>query len=250
MADSENSTSLSGVTRRKLLTGATMATLSLPFHDNSPAAAETVNARSSDEVLLLWHGWKAAYLNTAALCRTQQRLASRLINRVGFPCAEVHLPDEDVTITVHDLEQIEELFGDDPSWAGARAKAEADLAAYRARWNDADKDLGYSAAKQAEEDAANHEQDLFDTLTHTPATSLAGIAGKLDAVLREGESWEDCSDFPWPQIRSALVDLVRISQTTQPGTFVPGSDRNGPYLRRHRNGCCFQVRKGPSVSGS
>jgi hypothetical protein len=72
---------------------------------------------------------------------------------------------------------------------------------------------------------------------------LVGIASK-------GERWEDCSDFPWPPIRSALVDLVRIGQAMQPGTFIAGSDRNGAYLRRHRNGCCFQACKGPSVSGN
>ncbi|MER9614281.1 hypothetical protein [Mesorhizobium sp. M0207] len=38
------------------------------------------------------------------------------------------------------------------------------------------------------------------------------MADKLDAVLREGEAWEECSEFPWPQIRSALNDLVRFGK--------------------------------------
>ncbi|WP_420963949.1 hypothetical protein [Brucella sp. IR073] len=38
----------------------------------------------------------------------------------------------------------------------------------------------------------------------------AGVAGKLDAALREGEYFEDCTDFPWPLIRSALGDILRI----------------------------------------
>jgi len=29
-------------------------------------------------------------------------------------------------------------------------------------------------------------------------------------VLRQSEWCEDCPEFPWPQIRSALADLVRI----------------------------------------
>ncbi|WP_163266371.1 hypothetical protein [Chelativorans alearense] len=249
MADSEISTSLSAVTRRRLLAGTTAATVTWPFQNGAAAANASVTT-TTDPALALWHEWRAAYHRTLAACRKQQRLEARLINRVGFPCAEVFLPDEDVTITMHGPEQVEELFGDDPSWAATRAKAHADLAAYQVRWDSVDRELGYSAAKQAEEDAADHEQDLFDTLTHTPAATLAGVAGKLDAVLREGESWEDCSDFPWPQIRSALVDLARLGQAMRPGTFIPGSDRNAPYLRRHRDGCCFQVCRGLDVSGS
>ncbi|WP_265519170.1 hypothetical protein [Nitratireductor luteus] len=250
MDDSDDTTTLPSVTRRTLLTGTIATTATLPLSTAGAAAGALGGKPAFDPALALWNEWKAAYRRALAACRKQQCLESRLINRVGFPCAEVFLPDEDVTVTVHDPEQIEELFGDDPFWVGTRAKAEADLAAYQARWDAADEELGYSAAKQAEQDAADHEQDLFDALTHTPATSLAGIAGKLDAVLREGESWEDCSDFPWPQIRSALVDLVRLGQAMQPGTFIPGSDRDGPYLRRHRDGCCFQVGKGPSGSRS
>ncbi|MER9134645.1 hypothetical protein NKI08_34255, partial [Mesorhizobium sp. M0768] len=58
--------------------------------------------------------------------------------------------------------------------------------------------------------------DLLEAFSTTPATTLAGVAGKLDAVLREGEAWKECSEFSWPQVRSALSDLVRIAQQMMP----------------------------------
>ncbi|WP_265517914.1 hypothetical protein [Nitratireductor luteus] len=248
MDDSDDTTTLSSVTRRRLLTG-TIATMAVwPLQGGAAIAGTLAGNPSFDPALSLWREWKTTYLHTAALCRKQQRLETKLVGRVGFPQAQVHLPDEDVTVTVSWLGDIEELFGDDPALADIRSKAEADLAAHQARWDEADAQIGYSAAKREEQEASDREQNTFDALTHTPATSLSGVAGKLDAILREGESWEDCSDFPWPQVRSALVDVVRIGQALQPGTFMPGGDRKGPYQRRHRDGCCFRVWKAPDGS--
>ncbi|MCT7374724.1 hypothetical protein [Chelativorans salis] len=248
MADSDDTTTLPSVTRRHLLLGTMATTAAWPLQDEAAVAGALADNPSFDPALLLWHQWKDAFRSTAALCRKQQRLETKLIGCVGFPQAEVYLPDEDVTVTVSWLEDIEELFGDDPAVADIRVNAEADLAAHQARWNEADAQIGYSSAKRAEQEASDREQDVFDTLTHTPATSLAGVAGKLDAILREGESWEDCSDFPWPQVRSVLVDVVRIGQMLRPNAFMPGSERKGPYQRRHRDGCCFRVWKAPEGS--
>jgi hypothetical protein len=46
------------------------------------------------------------------------------------------------------------------------------------------------------------------------------VAGKLDTVMREGEAWQECSSsFPWPQIRSARDDLVRLGRRMTPDSF-------------------------------
>ncbi|ESW62694.1 hypothetical protein NKI48_31760 [Mesorhizobium sp. M0644] len=100
--------------------------------------------------------------------------------------------------------------------AALRERAEADFAAHQARWDAAAEETGYTAALRAEREAGDRAEDLLEVISSTPATTLAGIAGKLDAVLREGEAWEECSEFPWPQIRSALNDLVRIAQQMIP----------------------------------
>ncbi len=86
------------------------------------------------------------------------------------------------------------------------------LRAFQTRWNATDAEIGYSVAKEAEERAGEHEQELAEALWVTPARSLAGIACKLDALLREGEWCETCPEFPWPQIRSALTDLMRLAR--------------------------------------
>jgi hypothetical protein len=224
-----------------LLTGTVATAATWPFQNGAAVAGPLAGNSAFDPALVLWHDWQAAYLDTAAQCRRQQRLETQLVETIGFPCEEVYLPDEDATVTVSWHGDIEELFGDDPAFAELRAQAEADLAAHQARWDAEDKRIGYSAARRAELAAADHEQELVEVLMATPATTLAGVAGKLDAVLREGESFEECEEFPWPQIRSALVDLVCIGQALQPGAFMPGSDRRGPYPRRRRDDVCPSV---------
>ncbi|MCH2396469.1 hypothetical protein [Oceanibaculum sp.] len=242
MADSDNTRVFPSVTRRMLLSGTAVATVVLPLADAAAlAAGAPAEGSASDPALALWRDWQAAYLDTAALCRRQQRLETQLVEAIGFPYAEVYLPDEDATVAVSWHGDIEELFGDDPALAELRAQAEADLAAHQARWDAEDKRIGYSAARRAELAAADHEQELVEVLMATPANTLAGVAGKLDAVLREGESVEECTEFPWPQLRSALVDLVGIAQTRLPGAFMPGSDRRGPYPRRRREAVCPSV---------
>lgn len=153
-------------------------------------------------------------------------------------------------MTVFSLDAIEEIFGSDPEMANARAEAEAEFAANEARWHAADQETGYSAAKRAAKEAGDRERDLVEALTATQAISLAGLGAKLDAILHEGESWEDSTDFPWPQIRSALADLVCIGRAMRPDAFMPGSDRKRPYPRKYREGCWVRVSKGPTVSGA
>ncbi|WP_292666064.1 hypothetical protein, partial [Mesorhizobium sp.] len=231
------------VTRRMLLTGGAAITAMLPFQTGSSAAAGAhTRGAAFDPALALWHEWRSAYLRTAALCRRQQELEKLLVEANGFPKAEVILPDEDVSVTVSWPGDLEDLFGDDPGFADLRGRAEADLAVSQARWDDEDRRIGYSAAKREELAAAEREQELVEVLMATPATTLAGVAGKLDAVLREGESAEDCTEFPWPQLRAALADLDRIGQPRQPaGALMPGSGQRAPYPRKRREDVCMSV---------
>lgn len=99
-----------------------------------------------------------------------------------------------------------------PEDAPACAVAEAKFEAHKLRWDMADRDIGYSVTVHAEREAADRASDLLDAIAAMPATSLAGVAAKLDAVLREGNIWEDGSEFPWPHIRSALDDLAHIAR--------------------------------------
>ncbi|MGY2987209.1 hypothetical protein [Bradyrhizobium sp. USDA 4508] len=227
MADSDNSMSLHFVTRRRLLAGTAVAAPALagPFQCKARGAELRDHRCGPDPALSLWGEWKAAALRTEELCRRQQRLETELIQAVGFPKATIRLPGNGEKVTVFSPHAIEDIYGSDPKMADLLAEAETDLAAHQARWDAADEKIGYAAAKQEEEEAGDRKQDLVDALTATQATSLAGIAGKLDVVLHEGETWEECTEFPWPHIRSALCDLVRIGQAMEPDVVMPGSER-------------------------
>jgi hypothetical protein len=177
-------------------------------------------------VVALWRQWQDAHRLTQRLCRRQQGLERQLAETVGFPCVAIQLTDDE-RVTLSSLRAVHEVFRLAPEDTAARARAEAEFAAHQTRWDMADKAVGYSATLQAEREAADQTEDLLEALAATSATSLAGVAAKLDAVLREGTVWEDGSEFPWQQIRSALDDLIRMSPLLHPDQSFPWEARNG-----------------------
>ena len=214
MADSDHSTSLSSVTRRRLLVGTATVSLASASHISGPVSARSpVETRHvPDMAFSLWQEWLTAHEKTTAECRKQQRLETRLVKEIGFPRILVPVPGEPEPVPIFSVEELDDILGCDPETSPLRARAQADLIAHQARWDAADETIGYSQAKHAEEQAAERERQLVERLWAAPAHSLAGVAAKLDAVLAEGEWCEDCPEFPWPQIRGALTDLVRIGR--------------------------------------
>ncbi|RCW23321.1 hypothetical protein DFR48_107193 [Ciceribacter lividus] len=209
MADSDNSTTLPFVTRRKVLAGTSIA---IGAWGSGAFAGDKVTGEASpDPVLTVWRQWQDAHRLTERLCREQQRLERQLVETVGFPFAVIRLSDGE-PVAAYSREAIREVLRLAPEEAAACANAEAEFAARESQWDRADRDIGYSATVRAEREAADRASDLLDAMAATPATSVAGIAAKLDAVLREGKVLEDGSEFPWPQVRSALDDLARIGR--------------------------------------
>ncbi|MGN8115366.1 hypothetical protein [Labrys sp. 22185] len=232
MADSEISTTLPVVTRRKMLAGAALATLAWPLQAKAQDTERQCSHNSPDPALLAWQAWKTEALRTEALCHKQQILETKLVREIGFPRTTLRLPGSSEALEFFSPEDIEAVCGSTPEMADLCAKAKTELAAHQARWDVVDAQIGYSATKQAEVEAGEREQELIEALTATPATSLAGVAGKLDMIFHEGAIWEDDTEFPQPQIRSALRDLIRIAHTLQPDFFMPGSDRENARARR------------------
>lgn len=209
MADSDNTTTLPYVTRRKMLSGTAIA---MGGWGSGAFALDTVlREASSDPVLTLWRQWQDAHRLTDRLCRRQQGLERQLIRTIGFPFSVIRLSDGE-PVAAYSREAIRDVLRLAPKEAAACAEAEAKFEAHKLRWDRADRDIGYSATVQAERDSADRASDLLDAMAAMPATSLAGVAAKLEAVLREGNIWEDGSEFPWPHIRSALDDLTRIAR--------------------------------------
>ncbi|MER9282120.1 hypothetical protein NKI58_33965 [Mesorhizobium sp. M0522] len=195
--------------------GMTASTASMLEKSTLTGNATATNMSLFDPALALWREWQTAHRLSERLCREQQRLETRLVESVGFPRATVRLPEgEDVT--VHSIEMLNEVLGKGPDMVALRKKAEADFAAHQVRWDAAAEETGYTAALRAEREAGDRAEELVQAFSAVPDATLAGVAGKLDAVLREGEAWEECSEFPRPQIRSALNDLVRIAQQMIP----------------------------------
>ncbi len=210
MADSDNSMTLPCVTRRKLLAGSAIAVGAL----NSDAFARNEIKRDApfDPVVPLWHQWRGAHKLTERLRSQQQSLERQLAEIVGFPFATIHLSDGE-PLAAYSREAIHEVFRLAPQQTAACAKAEAEFAAHQLRWDRADREIGYSAAVQAEREAGALAENLLHAIATTSATTLSGVAAKLDAVLHEGNIWEDGSEFPWPHIRSALNDIRRLEKS-------------------------------------
>lgn len=209
MADSDNTTTLPYVTRRKMLSGTAIAMGA--WGSGAFAFDMAKGEASSDPVLTLWRQWQDAHRLTERLCRRQQGLERHLVGTVGFPLSVIRLSGGE-PVAAYSREAIHDVLRRAPEDATACAEAEAKFEAHKLRWDMADRDIGYSATLHAEREAADRASDLLDAIAAMPATSLAGVAAKLDAVLREGNIWEDGSEFPWPHIRSALDDLARIAR--------------------------------------
>ncbi|KUM23644.1 hypothetical protein AU467_33010 [Mesorhizobium loti] len=127
------------------------------------------------------------------------------------------------SVTLYSFTAVHEVLDLGPDDVAKRAKADADFAVHQARWDAADKDIGYSAALRAEREVADRAEDLLEALFKTPATSLACVAAKLDAVLREGEVSEDGMGF-----------LGRRS--ARPSTMLIGSAGKGSRARQVQKG--------------
>ncbi|WP_024896556.1 hypothetical protein [Brucella rhizosphaerae] len=210
MADSDNSRTLPVVTRRRLLSAsATWLAGQVGGVDDGP---HFVHGRSDrgDPALMSWQEWWVAHEQVEKLCQRQQRLETALIEAVGFPHVDIALPDQDCVVTAFSMEEIDRRFCDLPEDAEAKMCAKAVLAERQAAWDALDERLGYSRAKRAEEEAFAVQTERLNDLFANPARSVAGVAAKLHAVLAMGED-SPGDEFPWPQIRAAMADLLNLS---------------------------------------
>lgn len=185
MDDSDNSRTLPSVTRRRLMAGAAVLSVSWPFGVSSHEGTRN-RLKQNDPALVLCQNWQQLHDKTLTLCREQQRLEAHLARTVGFPRAR-YFPENEV------------------GWGRAHAR----LAALQARWDAADAEIDYLKTDDLIRQAEAAEQALLDDLSLSPASSIEGILAKLMVIVRNGEHWDDPHSFPWPHIRSVLDDIVR-----------------------------------------
>ncbi|MCY1668961.1 hypothetical protein [Rhizobium sp. SL86] len=208
MADSDNSRTLPVVTRRRLLS--VSATWLAGLVGGVGEGLHFAGGRNdrADPALMLWQEWWSVHELVEKLCRKQQRLETALIAAVGFPHVEIALPDKGCVVAAFSAEEIDRRFAGLPE--DAEEKATAVLADRQAAWDALDERLGYSRAKRAEEEAFALRAERLDGLFAMRACSVAGVAAKLHAVLAMGEEGP-ADEFPWPQIRAAMTDLLSLT---------------------------------------
>ncbi|WP_406873725.1 hypothetical protein WHT83_10195 [Aminobacter sp. P9b] len=185
MADSDNTTALPFVTQ-----GGRRMSCAL---DDVGAVGDIVHAvrllAPFDPCVALLQDWEQAHHMSVVLCRLQQRLETRIRNALASS-----EPDRG------------------PENDGHSTPQTSLLAARRARWDELDKEFGYTRARAAEAQAVEAEEEILDAVAATPAQSLAGLIAKLTIIVGSGENMGDMSAFPWPQIQSGLADLKALGE--------------------------------------
>jgi hypothetical protein len=211
MADSDNSRTLPVVTRRRLLsTSATWLAVQVANVD-AALHPETDRPDGGDPTLMLWQEWRVAHDQVEKFCRKQQRLETAMIAAVGFPNVDIALPNQKCVVAAYSMEEIDHRFGDAPETVDAKMHAKAVLAERQATWDELDERLGYSRAKQAEEEAFALRAERLNDLFARPTRSIAGAVAKLHAVVAMAEEDGSREEFPWPQIRAVMADLISLS---------------------------------------
>jgi hypothetical protein len=210
MADSENSRTLSPITKGNLLS------LTEHFLEETAAGQGDSGIDDVDGALAKWAAWWDGHRECARLCSIQQRLESELFRTAESPRVEVRVPNQSSPMIAETQEEIDAWL-EGEAFAELRERAKMELAARRHAWNMADETIGYSRAKAAEDIASAREQRLAEELWAASTGSVAAATAKLHCIIRIGEPEPDSGEFPWPQIRSALADLL---MTSAPGMFA------------------------------
>lgn len=210
MSDSENSRTLSIVTRRRVLsTSAALLALQASALDEAMGAETPLDAGADDQVMDLWREWLSVHNETQRLCKLQQGIESRMVATVGFPQVKITLPGRAVTVFASSREEIEQIYGDASEHQVIKAQAIAALWERQEAWDHLDTAWGYSRAQKAEIRSDRLEMKLAKALWAQPAISIAGVIAKLHSILVTGEQQGMPDEFPWPELRIVLDNLSK-----------------------------------------
>ncbi|MDB5394036.1 MAG: hypothetical protein JWM91_1542 [Rhodospirillales bacterium] len=205
MIDSENSTSLTSVTRRRLLTAA-INTAVTPLRIPAPNTTMT-----GDPILSLWGDWQTAHAEAAAWSEKAGSLEHAMARTMGFPRVLIPSLSQASPIWATSHECIDAELEGVPVTEEQRRQLHSDLVAQQARWDAASESAGLDAADQNEIEAWERSEALASALFALPAQGILGVIIKLTLILRTGEAEVSPEEHPWPQIRSVFDDLRRLA---------------------------------------
>lgn len=208
MVDSETSTSLPRLSRRHILSTlmATAGSAALGGAVAGKAKAEPLH----DPAVAAWNAWRPASRKALALCYKQQRLETKLVRTIGFPAVTLDVPALDGPVKIMSLEELDDLVSSIPEVRPLRDQVAAELDAHQARWDEADRKLGYSAALEQEEAALAYEQPLAEALFAADALTIPGIVGKIEALIALDAPSDDDDERPWAQLRRIRLELIAM----------------------------------------
>lgn len=176
MADSDYNTIPSGLTRRALLTrSAAVATGHIP------------SLQCFDPALSLWQQFQGLHAEAVARCRLWQQCEALVFRQADNRPAQDQIAADTMMIAAQG----------DPT---ARIASQTATAAA----------LELLALGEQQDEAWARRDALALDLLAAPAASMAGIAAKLALIAQMGETRLGDMDFPWPQVRSALSDVLRL----------------------------------------
>lgn len=223
MADSDHSMNYACVTRRVALLGGSAAVTGGLLA--SAASADLISSLPPhDPVLALWQDWAATHLRVQELSQLMQKLEVEVAERFDSFGTLVPVPGAKPNY-VHSVFDLDRLVGERTDMGVIRLQAERKLAAKQAEFDAISDEVGYFSTMKAEQAAFSHAKTVLDAMMTTPAMSLAGVAGKLDAIGRWGEAWDERpGTFPWPHIQSAHADLVQLGQQLTPNAPYPAPE--------------------------
>ena len=172
MADSDNSRTLSAVTRGELHLSVAASLPRFPKH--SFLTRECPDATSDEPFLSLWTQWREARERALEVSRHQRELETKLFSSLAPPDSATEAADA------------------------------------------IDGNIAHSQALEAEDRAFDAEARLAERLWGTPAFTLTGTIAKLHAVLVRGEPSATHDEYPWPQLRTVLIDLLNLDMGMSP----------------------------------
>jgi len=172
----------------------------------------------TDPAILLWQEWHNAYERFMKLCTQQNRLETKVFSMIpSYPSLSLQTEGRDEPVLVSARTEIDRWLPG-PEHTVARKCAKAKLSRLFNAWQRArcaaNEATGYSRVKEAEADASNRADELANVACNTPARSIAGVIAKLHIILTLGEPSQGTDEYPYPQIRLVLTDLLHIDTHT------------------------------------
>jgi hypothetical protein len=234
MADSENSRTLSTISRGKK-GSSSGASKKMPYVINRrnllPTAARVLEERLAEiprrtlagptRVSELWPDWWNLHQQRLQATALRKRLEQQLFDEVGGRSeVKIEVAGEDEPRTLRSLKEISALTSQIGKEQVARARA---LLRQRQReWRKANQRIGYTAALLAEEHVKTLEGIAGRVLLVMQPYHLIEIAAKLHCLLVMKDPDLKLEQDPWPHLRMMLKEIIQPRfMAAEPPTVLP-----------------------------